>query len=59
MDAFSGFFNWLQFHHYHFFFSTLCLLFVPEEELCLLEMLVVFLILCSFSVLWNNVAVFH
>ena len=43
--------------------STLCLLFVPEEEeLYLLETLVVFyVILCSLSVLWmwNNVAVFQ
>ena len=41
--------------------STLCLLFVPEEEeLYLLETLVVlYVILCSFSVLWNNVAVFQ
>ena len=41
--------------------STLCLLFVPEEEeLYLLETLVVLsVILCSFSVLWNNVAVFQ
>ena len=39
--------------------STLCLLFVSqEEELYLLQMLVVIsLILCRFSVLWNNVAV--
>ena len=43
--------------------STLCLLFVPEEEeLYLLETLDVFsVIFCSFSVdlLWNNVAVFQ
>ena len=39
--------------------STLCLLFVHEqEELYRLETLVIFsVILCSFSVLWNNVAV--
>ena len=43
--------------------STLCLLFVPEEEeLYLLETLDVFsVIICSFSVdlLWNNVADFQ
>ena len=41
--------------------STLCLVFVPEEEeLYLLETLVVLsVILCSFSDLWNNVAVFQ
>ena len=41
--------------------STLCLLFGPEEEeLYLLETLVVLsVILCCFSVLWNNVAGFQ
>ena len=40
--------------------STLCLLFVPEEEeLYLLETLAVLsVVLCNFSVLWNDVAVF-
>ena len=67
MDAFSGFFNWLQFHYnqvFFFFFPRPCrpyLLFVPEEEeLYLFEMFFFFSVnLCSFSVLWNNVAVFQ
>ena len=65
MDVFSGFFNWLQFYYYQFFFFPRpCrpyLLFVPEEEeLYLLETLIFFsVILCSFSVLLNNVAVFQ
>ena len=65
MDVFSGFLNWLIIFPLLLVFkdpilSTLCLLFVPEEEeLYLLKTLVVFfMILCSFSVLWNNVAVF-
>ena len=65
MDVFSGFLTWLHFPFLPVFkdpiLSTLCLFFVPEEEeLYLLETLVVFsVILCSFSVLWNNVSVFQ
>ena len=64
INVFSGFLKWLHFPLLVFkdqIFFTLCLLFVPEEKkLYLLRMLVVFsVIFCTFSVLWNIVAVFQ